>query len=217
MQTLYDSAWHIPFSAWLPALAFLVVLARAPARAPRRGLFAALAVLIALDAWLNGALTPLASAPGSVRTAVGLAFVLVGDFRYFYVAERLAGGAHAFRRAALLTAVVPVLALPLRLLDVPERVLWLAYEGAFVVFAVVLRSRLWPTWLGAREASPEAARAVRALTTFELAQYGLWASADVLLLAHVEAGWLVRLVPNLLYYAAFVPFAWWCASEVRER
>ena len=41
------------------------------------------------------------------------------------------------------------------------------------------------------------------------AYYGLWAAADVLILCGVDAGWLVRLVPNQLYYGLFVPFVWW--------
>ncbi len=210
MGTLYESAWHIPGTPWLVSLAFLALLARSPA--PRRGLFASLAALIALDAWLNGPLTPLASASGAVRTGVALVFVLAGDLRYFLVAELgAATGPGAWRRALLLTLVVPVVALPLRLLAVPERVLWLAYEVAFLVLALLLRQVVWPRRL--RAAPGEIARAVTALTTFQVAQYALWASADVMLLAGLEAGWLVRIVPNTMYYAAFVPFAWWWLGE----
>ena len=39
------------------------------------------------------------------------------------------------------------------------------------------------------------------------AYYSLWASADVLILFEVDAGWLVRCVPNQLYYAFTVPVA----------
>jgi hypothetical protein len=206
MASLYESPWHVPGTPWLVSLAFLAVLAASPGR--RRGLFASLAILVAVDAWLNGPLTPLAGATAPVRTGVGLAFVLVGDFRYFLVAELAAsGGAGAWRRALLFTFVVPLVALPVRLLDVPERVLWLVYETAFLVLALVLRHVVWPRRL--RGGSGDVTAAVRALTTFQVVQYGLWASADVMLLAGLDAGWLVRLVPNILYYGAFVPFAWW--------
>lgn len=216
MPSLYESAWHIPATPWLANAAFLLILGMS--RGPRRGLFALLAIAIALDAWLNGALTPLGRASPSVRTAVSLFFVLAGDFRYFAVSDLVAGDkGRSLARALGLAFVVPVVALPLRLLDAPERVLWLAYEGAFVVFALVLRAVLWPRWLGARSAPPEAVRAVRALTTFQIVQYGLWALADVLLLADLGVGWLLRLVPNTLYYAVFVPFAWWWTAEARPR
>jgi hypothetical protein len=39
--------------------------------------------------------------------------------------------------------------------------------------------------------------------------YALWAAADVLILAGVDAGWLLRCVPNQLYYGFTVPFVWW--------
>jgi DNA polymerase-3 subunit chi len=35
------------------------------------------------------------------------------------------------------------------------------------------------------------------------------ASADVLILMGVDAGWGLRVIPNQLYYAFFVPFAVW--------
>ena len=37
----------------------------------------------------------------------------------------------------------------------------------------------------------------------------LWATADVLILAGVDLGWALRLLPNQLYYAFTVPFFWW--------
>lgn len=210
MLTLYESAWHIPGTPWLVSLAFLALLVRSPGR--RRGLFASLALVVALDAWLNGPLTPLGGASGAVKTTVALVFVLAGDFRYFLVAELAAGsGPGSWRRALLFTFVVPVVALPLRLLAVPERVLWLAYEGAFLLLAVFLRHRAWPRRLDS--APQEATRAVMALTTFQIVQYALWAGADLMLLGGLEAGWLVRVLPNTLYYACFVPFAWWWLGE----
>ena len=37
--------------------------------------------------------------------------------------------------------------------------------------------------------------------------YGLWAAADALiLLGGLDAGWLLRALPNQLYYAFWVPF-----------
>jgi hypothetical protein len=41
----------------------------------------------------------------------------------------------------------------------------------------------------------------------------LWASADVIILAGVDAGFGLRLAPNIMYYVGFVPFAWLTAPE----
>ena len=119
----------------------------------------------------------------------------------------------ALARALGLTLVVPVLSIPLRIAHVPDRVQWLAYEVALFALTLLLRTVVWSRRAEPVGASPEARRAVRALTSFELLQYGLWATSDVLILAGVEAGWLLRLVPNTLYYAAFVRFAQWCWAE----
>jgi hypothetical protein len=59
-----------------------------------------------------------------------------------------------------------------------------------------------------RACGEPARRAVFALTGYEIVQYALWATADVVILwAKSDAGFAIRLVPNLMYYAFFVPFA----------
>ncbi|MEN8159516.1 MAG: hypothetical protein ABFS41_05515, partial [Myxococcota bacterium] len=67
---------------------------------------------------------------------------------------------------------------------------------AFLVLAVVL----------ARRRPKGFARAVLA---YAAVYYALWAACDVLILAGVDAGWLVRCLPNQLYYGLTVPFVWW--------
>ena len=52
-------------------------------------------------------------------------------------------------------------------------------------------------------------RLVRALLAFAAVYYALWAASDVLILAGVDEGWLLRCVPNQLYYGLTVPFVWW--------
>ena len=47
----------------------------------------------------------------------------------------------------------------------------------------------------------------RRATSFELVQYGTWIAADVGLMTLGSDGfYLVRILANLLYYVAFVPF-----------
>jgi hypothetical protein len=52
---------------------------------------------------------------------------------------------------------------------------------------------------------------VRRALLFAVAYYGLWASSDVLILLGVDHAWLLRAVPNQLYYAFWTPFVWFLA------
>ncbi len=45
------------------------------------------------------------------------------------------------------------------------------------------------------------------VTRFELVTYALWALADIAIFAGaVQAGFALRIVPNVLYYGLFLPF-----------
>jgi len=181
--------------------------------ARRKGFFRAwgllFALLIVVDAYVNGALTPV-SAPG-LATFFGITFVIVGDLRYFLAVERDKG--RFFVPAALGFAfVVPVLSQLARVLfpavAASLRVTYLTYE---VLFLGVLAA-----YYVVRVRSLEgAARAFATkLTLFEAAQYGLWASIDVLLLVTKrDAGYLLRIVPDVMYYVAFVPFVLQLAAK----
>jgi hypothetical protein len=142
-----------------------------------------------------------------------LPFVLVGDFRVFLlvlgVAEPERSLVGTCARAAAWTLVVPVVAgLLYRAGSVlagplPEQVLWLIYECAFVALALWWRVRLIP----ARR--PPALRFLRVVLAYVAIYYALWGVADALILAHRDVGWALRIVPNQLYYAFFVPVVWW--------
>ena len=142
-----------------------------------------------------------------------LPFVLLGDYRVFLlvlgVAEPERSLAATCARAAAWTLVVPVVAgLAYRAGaaiagPLPEQVLWLIYECAFVALALWWRARFIP----ARR--PPALRYLRAVLAYVATYYGLWGLADALILAHRDVGWALRIVPNQLYYAFFVPVAWW--------
>ncbi|MEZ4253518.1 MAG: hypothetical protein R3B99_35360 [Polyangiales bacterium] len=47
---------------------------------------------------------------------------------------------------------------------------------------------------------------MRGATALFATLYALWATADVVLLLGVELGHLLRIVPNVLYYAVFLVF-----------
>lgn len=222
---IYDSAWHSPLLFWLcGGLTLLLVCARLP-------FLPAFCVLFTFntcaDVLSTGALSvyPPAVAAGPWPQRLAIAFVVLGDWRFFLLVERALcwerprtpPGAHL--RAALLALIpslasLPLLALLPRLLPhLPAgRLIFLTYE---VLFLLVLP--LWWRLLvlpRARALDPALRRFLRALLAFEALQYGSWALADVIILAGYDAGFALRLVPNTLYYAAFVPFAYLLAPPV---
>lgn len=167
------------------------------------------------DPICTGPLTRLLGLGDHASTGVMFAFVLLGDFRVFLLASYLtrADGAlrRAVREAGLWTLIVPVAAgvtracLGLLVDDLPEQALWLVYEVAFVVVAFVLRNRVIPRRLGDR--SPLRCRQLQQVMTYVAVYYALWGTADGLLLfgGH-EVGWLLRVLPNQLYYALYLPW-----------
>jgi hypothetical protein len=172
-------------------------------------------------------LRALGLADGAAGTAVMVLFVLLGDLRvYLLVFALLAiaagrGWRSALPRAAAWTLLVPLIAYPFNagldaLVDSrhPSSI-WLVYEATFVVVALGLRARV-------AAAAPPALRGyVRAVLLYVACYYALWASADGLIqLAGLDLGWLLRLLPNQLYYGCWIPFVVWrffapryCASS----
>jgi hypothetical protein len=229
-QRVYDSPWHNPFLFLVVAGVMLAVLAaRRPPRVARFlwawSLF--FTIEAALDAFLTGGWSPLLAHHASLIGTVAVPFVILGDLRYFVLVERLAREPEPTQRTApgvfgaamAWSLVVPVLAFgtariaPHAFAD-PRR-LFLLYEVMFVVVASVFRA----VRLRARAFDEHADLRTwaRRLTNFELTMYALWAAADVVILAGHDAGFGVRLVPNILYYAAFVPFAFFTAPESWHR
>ena len=196
-----------------------------------RGYALVFAVETMLDPFAGGPLLRwLGLADGTLATVVMVAFVLLGDFRVFLLVLFLAArasspsaGAGAAREArslprvageaALWTLVVPVVAVggnaALRALagDLPSQSIWLVYELAFVAMALVLRRAVVPARVPAER--PHVRAYLRAVLAYVAIYYALWAAADVLILAGgVDAGWALRIVPNQLYYAFYVPLVY---------
>jgi hypothetical protein len=202
-------------SLWLllvvPSLFLLYLLSRRrPAGAPRARFLHTWALLFTLETLLDpfatGPLTRVLRLDGVALYAWIFVFVWLGDFRVLWLHFADAGDAAdpfgAARPAAALACLVPLttsaLYAPvwLGLVEAPSQALWLIYETLFLALAL---------WLRARTANP----ALRAIWLYVLAYYGLWAASDVLILSGVDLGWALRVLPNQLYYAFFVPFAWW--------
>jgi hypothetical protein len=168
-----------------------------------------------LDPIATGPITRALGLAEAASSGTMLVFVLLGDFRVFLLVSHLTRPERklgfAAREAALWTLIVPLFAgvtrggLGLVIADLPSQVLWLIYEVAFLVVALVLRNRVVPRRLRGQEGSPR--RELRRVTSYVAAYYALWATADALILfGGIDAGWLLRVVPNQLYYAFYLPW-----------
>lgn len=199
----YYSAWQEPWALWLAPFAFLVWRALAPP--PGAGAVPAAKPFVIAWTWLFAVETlvdpvatgPLAKALGSAdaSTALGLTFVLLGDFRIWWLVFAVERARGAVLRALLPTLGVPIAAwLSVRSLGpLPGQALWLVHEALFVAVAFAFSRRT-------------EGRFERSVLAYAGVYYALWAGADVLILAGVDAGWLLRCVPNQLYYGFTVPF-----------
>jgi hypothetical protein len=177
----------------------------------------AFGLLTILDPLCTG---PLARALGGPGTRAGLVlscfFILLGDFRVFWLLFRLSGprtaGAVALEAAGW-TLIVPAVALLLRAAlgavfpELPENTIWLVYELCFAILAIWLRAALLPRRMA--QAGPALHRFVRAVAGYSALYYALWAVSDALILfLGLDVGWALRAIPNQLYYAWYVPLVW---------
>jgi hypothetical protein len=225
---LYASDALAVYALWIVPALFLAWLCLSPAgrgalASPDRDVrfvalyCAAFAVETIVDPFATGPLLRrLGASDGGLGTAVLVLFVLLGDFRVFLLLFRIAEPARplgsAARDAALWTAIVPLVAFATdRALrealgpDLPAQTIWLVYELAFFALALWLRQVRLPAWLPHDAARR---RALQAIAAYVALYYGLWATADVIVLAGFDFGWLLRLVPNQLYYGLYLPFVY---------
>lgn len=217
-QSIYDSAWYAPGLFWLSGLLFLAYLVR-----DRPFVFAYLILFtieIMVDALVTGGVSPTQGHP-ALHQQLAILFVILGDFRYFLLVERFVAKGRARPSPGPGVARVTALALGQSLLipvlsyavmaAVPStgespRVTFLLYEAMFTVLALVLRFFVLPRRL---KGQPEAeAQFLRSVTSFVLVQYAGWALADVLILSGASWGYGLRLVPNTMYYAGFLPYVY---------
>ncbi len=217
---LYASPLQHPGLLWASAvLGLLLALARRGLSPHVRWFCVALTVVSLFDAWLTANQILGLESTKSAPPWVPLIFVLLGDFRYFFFVESarpngsLSITVRGLGRALAWTLVVPIgsQALMLMLGTDESRVLFLVYELSFVVLLCTLLFVYLPRRV-------QAARWVRLVTLFGVFYYALWASADaVILFTRADEGFLLRIVPNVLYYGGFVPIVAWTAPLGRRR
>ncbi|MFO0555485.1 MAG: hypothetical protein U0271_44315 [Polyangiaceae bacterium] len=219
-RRIYDSSWHHPGVAFAGVFAFVLALART------QRFVVALSVIFAFeaaaDALVTGGFSPTRGT--SIHNALGIAFVILGDLRYFAFATHASRAANRLERRGLgdlsswglacaLAMIVPVASTAPQLIApkffTDETRIYLLYEVMFVVLALLVRALFLPRRLAV--ASTDIRVWIYRLTMFEIAQYGLWILSDVLILSGVEFARVLRLVPNALYYAGFLPLAFFAA------
>jgi hypothetical protein len=219
-EAFYASPLQHPWLLWAAALlAGRFALSRGGVDASVRRYAAALVLLSLADAWLTSShVYGVGTLGGRASSFVPLFFVLAGDLRFLLLfgaatpGGALAPDARGVAGAAALTAVVPVTSqLVLALLPGSAqgpRVLYLVYELLFFGLTLVLL-----------RAHPRIARApwLTRVCRFVLLYYGLWAAADVLILAGLrEPGFALRVVPNLLYYGGLIAVIPVAAASARS-
>ena len=216
----YDSIIQHPLLLWAAAIfGLLLALSRPGLSATVRRYCMALAAIALLDAWLTTTNVPgIGPLTGAAASFVPLAFVLIGDFRFFLFIESaksdgtVAASAGAWMRASAWTVLVP-LASQLCVLGLGSnepRVLFFVYETLFVVLAIGLSRVYLPRRSGALLWT-------RRVTRFVIAYYALWAVADaVILTTGADVAFLLRVLPNVLYYGGLVPAIAWAAPVADE-
>ena len=239
-----ETSWHAFYQSDLQSLYALLVVPfaflayrlvvspqAARAEAPDAARFVAgITLFFAIETMID----PLATGPLLSTTFLGgtiasslipFLFVYLGDLRVLLLAIGVARPGRRFRSnlawAAVGTLIVPIwagigFALAGQLWpDVHGQLLWMLYEFGFLALCIVL-GRIWV----ARVLPTDPARAayLRAIFGYSAVYYALWLGADfIIVVAGLDLGWALRVVPNQLYYAFWVPFAYWRFFSLRPQ
>lgn len=226
-EAIYASEWQAVWALWVAPLVFLLY----------RGSRGALASTAhpALARWIDvyclvfavqTLVDPVATTTAvrvlalsdATATGLGVFFVWLGDARvllFVFAMVVFPRWLRALLPAAGVAALVPALAYAAYSSAAMEgsstlgpRWLYLTHEAFFVVLALGLRG----IWLPERKGlDARVARLASEALLYCAVYYGLWALADVIILAGHDAGYALRILPNQLYYAFWVPFVWWRA------
>lgn len=218
-ESFYTSFWQHPLLLWLFPIIFWVKVR--PGRVFFERAVLAFLVLTIFDPLFTGPVPQLLGWQDGVAQGVMIFFVLLGDFRFFFFIERFSRpGAEARQSITLaifLTLLVPLLqaALIRAFPDAFEnpRHTFLAYELLFVALAIFYRSVL----LSRRQLTQEIRTWLRAISGYGAVYYALWAAADLVILAGYDSGFLLRVIPNVLYYGLFIPFVYLKAPASLKR
>jgi hypothetical protein len=216
-QTFYESSLQHPWLLLVAPLVFLPTIVTQSGPFYRALLIFCL--LTILDPLMAGPLADLFGLSPSLAKSVEVFFVILGDFRWFFFFELFPQP--PLNRKPMLTKrlwVVLLLSLLVPLVQAgllsvfpaafaDSRRVFLAYELLFFCLALVLLLFRTP------HLDLRIRRFKRELCWYGLLYYGLWALSDLVILSGFDAGYLLRVVPNQLYYSFFLPFVWWRARS----
>ena len=157
-------------------------------------------------------------------TLIPFLFVLLGDLRVLLLAIGVARPERTLKQnlqwAFGMSLIVPIVAGASFALagwlwpNIHGQILWMLYEFGFLSLCVFL-ARVWIPRSLAND--PNQAAFLRSVFGYSAAYYLLWLLADVLIVvAEMDIGWAIRIVPNQLYYAFWVPFVYWRFFSVRR-
>ncbi len=204
-EALYGSGWQFPWGILaLQLLALAWLLAKYRAINSRWVAQAAMLLQLAIIA------DDVSKLPAFDGMASGIVFVILGDLRFLVLVERF-GHREPPRawRWLVLPLAVSVLVPTMSWLFVQRAAQIANLRVLFVVHELMFAMLSLGWWLASRSrvdlAAPQR-RWIERLCGFECVQYGLWVSADILILFGHDLGFALRFIPNLMYYVAFVPF-----------
>jgi hypothetical protein len=227
-QSFYQSELQGVYSLLLVPIAFLAYRAVARPEASRAVVPAATHFVAGLTLFfaIETLIDPISTGPLLKHTGLGetfaatlipFLFVFLGDLRVLLLLIGVARIERGFERnlawAAGMTLVVPISAgsayAALRWLvpDAHGQLLWIFYEFGFLILCIGL-GRVWVP--GNCPGAPAKAAFLRSILGYSAAYYALWLVADLLIVGGgLDLGWALRIVPNQLYYAFWVPFVYW--------
>lgn len=217
-QQVYDSPWHQPRLVGALTALTLAALARwkltaGRARAPFLTAWTALCGSLAItDATVTATDSPLLPEHAGLVGTLAIAFVLLGDARVYALVEHEASASPSRSRrvfeglawGALVSVLMAPLARTVPVFQRNPRTLFLTYELLALTQALAWRQVRLPR--ASSRVSPDVMRWLREVTGLVAVQYALWALADVVILWVHPVGFLLRVVPNVLYYGLFVGY-----------
>lgn len=207
-ESLYGSAWHHPGIAWASALVMWVVIAR---KLPFFWAYLVSVLFItSADAMITGGFSKLGGESFSGYPLLSFVFILFGDWRCYLLTERYSRGAsrsawwRSFWMAMAPTLIVLVMdQIFVGVFDTKSRVMFLIYEMIFICIAFTYGALVMLPRLAGVDV--EVARWLKWVFGFQLCGYALWVACDLLILAGYDVGLALRIVPNAMYYAGFLP------------
>lgn len=187
---------------------------------PARWYFVSFTILTVTDAlvtggWLSSFL------PSFLIQILSVFFILIGDAKYYIFISLLAYNA---RKLSVALAVPNKVSLGLNTVTLTliapfttiaawyarpewfssERNVFLVYEVTFAVINILFRISAIPKKLP-DSAGTEYGFLMR-LNGYVGLQYALWALSDLLILKGQDAGFGLRMIPNLMFYVFFLPY-----------